>query len=55
MLAPDDRLARLRFELRARLHYAKIALPPLRHLRLAEARRALWMALTGRDALEAPV
>jgi hypothetical protein len=55
MLEPDDRLARLCFELRARLHYAKVALPPLRHLRLPEARRALWMALTGRDALRPPV
>jgi glycosyltransferase involved in cell wall biosynthesis len=55
MLAPDDRFSRLWFELRARLWYARAALAPLRHGRLHEVRKALWMALTGRDALGAPV
>ena len=54
MLAPDDRFARLLSELRARIHYAKAVLAPLRHGRFREARTALWMALTGRDALAPP-
>jgi glycosyltransferase involved in cell wall biosynthesis len=54
LLVPHERLRRLRFEARARLHYAGLALPALRHARWADVGLALRLALTGRDELPPP-
>jgi glycosyltransferase involved in cell wall biosynthesis len=54
LLAPHDRARRLRFEARARAHYAALALPALRHARWAELRQALFLAASGRDEIPPP-
>jgi len=54
LLAPRDRARRLRFEARARAHYAALALPALRRARWADLRQALLLAATGRDEISPP-
>jgi hypothetical protein len=53
-LLPHDRARRLRFEVRARMHYAWLALPAARHARWAEMWTALYLAATGRDEIPPP-
>jgi len=54
LLAPHDRLQRLRFEARARARYAWQVLPALHHARWADVRTALHLAATGRDEIPQP-